>query len=443
MKLMPNSKKGQILIEIIIAVALLGILFHAVFTLLNGAFQTVGEVRVRQTAKHLAQSKIEEIHNLPYDQIGTINGIPSGSIAQYENKKMNGISYNIFTTVIYVDDPFDQFAPNDTLPTDYKRIRVEVNWKGLFPSKRPITLITDIAPQGMEEAEDGGTILIQVADANVNPIPNAEVQLVNDSVNPEINLNLKTNDQGKLLIPGAPACATCYFVSVTKNGYTTSRTYSNQEIANPTKAYLTVEEGGLTDPTFFIDKTSTITIKSYGSRLNGFPPLGNITFHLQGTKKIGTDTSENPVYKIGQDYTTNTNGEIILEDFEWDNYTFTLTDDSLDLAGNNPFELNLLPDSNLVFHFATKEHENNSLLIQIMNNADEPIGSASAELSREEFNEATTSGKIDQPNFGQVFFSPLDSGEHELFIKADGYEDTQNTIDVSGQSIEKIILQEQ
>ncbi len=430
-----ESERGQILIEIVVTVGLLTILFHAVFTLINAAFQSLGDSQARQTARHLAQSKIEEIKNLAYDEIGTQGGIPSGSLVQAETVNQNGLDYLIKTSVIFVDDPFDGFSPSDLLPTDYKRIRVEVSWSGLFSSNRPTVLVTDIAPPGMEDPIAGGTIEIAVFDAQVEPVAEAEVQITNDTVSPAIDLNLRTNDEGKILLPGAPACSSCYFIQAAKDGYTIDRTYSTSEVVNPSKGYLTVEEGKVAEISFKIDKTSTINF--YGSE-------PNVTFHLTSSKIIGTDAEENKIYKLDEDFTTDENGELVLEDFEWATYEFDIVDQEYDTAGTNPLTpINLEPDSELDFQFLLADDEENSLLIKVIDIDDEPIASASARLFNEgDYDEATVSGQLDEPDYGQVFFSPLEPKDYNLEVEAEGYQPESRTVTVQGDSEEQVILEQ-
>jgi len=429
-----KSSRGQILVEIVVAVGLLTILFHAVFTLINAAFHSLGDSRARQTARYLAQSKIEEIKNLAYDQVGTQGGIPSGPLTQSETVTRNGLNYSVKRSVIFVDDPFDDLAPDDLLPTDYKRVRVEVSWSGLFSSKRPTVLVTDIAPPGMEEPVSGGTVEITVFDAQVEPVSEAQVHLVNDSVSPAIDLNLETNEDGKILLPGAPACSSCYFIEVTKQDYTSDRTYSSQEVVNPSKGYLTVEEDKVAEISFKIDKSSTLTI-------NG--PEPNLTFQLTGSKVIGTDDDENPVYKIDEEYTTGSDGRLVLEDFQWGSYKFDLLSEGYDLAGTNPLTpIALQPDSEVDFQFVVEESAENSILIEVVDTNDQPVASASARLfDDQDYEETGYTGEEEEADFGQVFFSPLDFQDYNLEVEAEDYQSDSRKVSVEDQTVERVILE--
>jgi len=68
--------------------------------------------------------------------------------------------------------------------------------------------------------------------------------------------------------PGAPACDTCYKISVSKAGYSSDRTYAPGEtirgtiLAIPAKNFISVVEAQQTDTSFSIDRLSTQTVQS-------------------------------------------------------------------------------------------------------------------------------------------------------------------------------------
>ena len=155
--------KGQSLIGILVSLAIFSILSQAIFTVVSTSLNLVSFNRSRITARHLAQEKIELIRNLPYNDVGTVSGIPAGPLLQEENIVRNKLSYTVKTTIIYIDDSFDNTAPNDLLATDYKRARVEVSWQGLAGSRNnPVVILSDIAPKGIETTTGGGTLSIVV-----------------------------------------------------------------------------------------------------------------------------------------------------------------------------------------------------------------------------------------------------------------------------------------
>lgn len=255
------NTKGFSFVEVIVGTALLLIVFLGIFGAYQLGVKVIGQNKARIIANAIANQKIEFIRNLSYNDIGTAGGIPSGNIPQAEIIARNNIEYTVRTVIIYVDDPFDGLAPDDALPNDYKRAKVEVSWRGLFGGK--VVLITDVSPKGLETSVGGGNLLISVFDAFGSPVAQADVHLVNASVTPPVDANYQTNDQGQILIAGAASSTQNYQITVSKTGYSVDRTYGTEEVANPETPHATVLEGKLTQTSFSIDKTGSFSIDTF------------------------------------------------------------------------------------------------------------------------------------------------------------------------------------
>ena len=223
---MTKSSHGFTLIETVVAIGVFSIFFAAIAFIIQQVLVNVGTSRVRTVALALGQEKMETIRNLPYANIGTVGGIPNGPMLPTENVTINNQTFTVTTSIQYIDDPFDGLAPTDTIPADYKRVRIQITWGGVFPSRSPVTLVTNVVPKGIESNPGGGTLYIQVVDSLGAGVGNATVQITNTTVTPNINLSTLTNSNGNVTIPGAPACVSCYNITVTKAGYSTERTYS-------------------------------------------------------------------------------------------------------------------------------------------------------------------------------------------------------------------------
>lgn len=440
-----NLNLGQAYLDILITIAVLSILIHAIFTLVTTSYEFVNFTRARTTAKHLAQEKIELIHNLPYNEVGTVGGIPPGSILQAENVSRNGLNYFVKTSIIYIDDSFDGAAPDDLLPTDYKRVRIDASWGGLATSGiNPVTLVTDIAPRGVETTTGGGTLSILVFNANAEPVSQTTVKIVAETTNPSVDLILETADNGRVILPGAPACSdNCYHISVSKEGYSSEKTYSIEEVANPNKPHQNVLEGDLTEISFAIDKVSSLAVFSTQSRENDFAPQPNLSFRLRGSKVIGVDINDDPVYKFDQEFTTDDSGRLTIDSLEWDNYDFFLPDGSgWDIAGTNPLiPIIILPDENLEFSFALESHTLNNLLTIFKDSSSNLIASVSAKLFDSEFEATGSSGLSSDPDFGQLFFSGLSAQNYTLEANAAGFLDFSGIVDVNGQAVEEVVME--
>ena len=444
--MLPKNKsiiRGQILIGILIATGVFAILSHALFTLVSSSFKLVAFNRARITARHLAQEKIEVIRNLPYGSVGTIGGVPQGVVTQEENIVRNGLNFLVKTSVVFIDDPFDNLAPDDAIPSDYKRVRVEVSWEGLSKSrKNPVVLLTDISPQ-LEGPAEGGTLIVQVFNANGEAVPQAAVAIVASSLNPTINLTQQTGSSGKVTLPGTPGCISCYEITITKTGYSSDRTYSTGEVANPSKPHMSVFDGQVTQISFAIDKVGSLNISSRDSRENNFAPLGNVTFRLRGNKIIGTNILAQPVYKYDESKITSASGNINLSNMEWDIYHVLMPQPtSYDISGTNLLlPLNLPPEGTIDFTFSVSSHSDHSFFVTIKNPSQTQIATASARIYDDQgFEKVDITGNSGNPDFGQVLLSSLAEKTYHLEATASGYLNFNGDFDVSGYTKGEVVL---
>jgi hypothetical protein len=261
-----RKKSGLTLIESLIGISLLLIVFISIFILVQLGIKLTAQSKARISASALANQKLELTRNLSYDQVGTVGGIPAGSIPETETIVRNNISYIVKTTVVYVDDPFDNTFPNDSLAWDYKRVKVRVSWSDFLGGE--VFFQTDIAPKGIETTGGGGIISILVFDANGQPVSQADIQIENQELIPPISANYETDNQGWLFVPGAPACNDCYKITASKNGYNLERTYKQgeqvreQTMLTPNKPFLSVIEGQLSEISFSIDELATKMVQT-------------------------------------------------------------------------------------------------------------------------------------------------------------------------------------
>ena len=280
-----NLTRGVTLIDTLVAISLMLLIFLGIF----GAFQLSVDVvtnnKARAGAVALADERMEYIRSLPYTSIGTSGGIPAGSLAQTESVSLNGINYTRRTLVVYADDPKDGTGASDTTGvTDYKAVKVNVSWSSRT-GERNLYLVSRFEPlNGLESAVAGGTLVVNVVNANSQPVSSAQVTVTNTSVSPAVNLTTYTNTSGVVTLVGVPA-ATNYAIVATKSGYSTAQTYtSNAQNPNPVPAHLTVSNNQTTSATFAIDLLSSLSVTTYSLS------TGTWTDSFSDNSKIGTGT---------------------------------------------------------------------------------------------------------------------------------------------------------
>jgi prepilin-type N-terminal cleavage/methylation domain-containing protein len=414
-----SSGYGFTMIETVVALAVLGMFFASVGIILQSVLENIGSSRVRATALALAQQKMEVIRNLSYAGVGTVGGIPQGVLAQTEQITINNLVFTVKTSVIYIDDPFDGVMPADLINTDYKRARVEITWGGSYPSRTPLALVTNIVPKGIESIAGGGTLLLQVFNGSGLPVSNATITIDNTAVTPAIHMQTLTNTDGLVVIPGAPSCITCYKISVTKQNYSTDKTYASAEVANPLLPDATVIAGSLTQLSFAIDEVSTLIVNSFNTSNQ---PIANVIFTIHGSKLMGHDTSDNPVYKYK--YSTNTGGgTVAIPALEWDTYTLDLTNSYHTIAGSNPtIPFALLPHTTLNLPIIAVPKTNISLQVTVINSSGTLQSSASATLSNSilGYTDTQITPGTESATFGQVYFGGLSFGTYSLKVSLPG-----------------------
>ncbi|NMC36613.1 carboxypeptidase regulatory-like domain-containing protein [Candidatus Beckwithbacteria bacterium] len=442
-KISSSTSCGQALLDIVVTIGIFLILMHAVFSLVVVIYESMGYAQVHLIARHLATEKLEYLENLPYSQLGTSGGIPQGNIPEFETVERNGLNYTVHTSITYIDDAYDGTAPTDLLPTDYKQIRLEISWSGQYSSRaQPLVLVTTIAPKGLETAVSGGTLSVYVINAQANPVTQAQVHITNSAVTPAIDMTLQSNQDGRVILPGAPSCASCYHITITKTGYTRDKTYTTTEVANPNQRPITISNGCISEGVFVIDELSDLLIATVNDREANFAPLSNVSFRLTGSKQIGTNTDGDPVFKYDQELQTDGEGRLEIPNLEWDNYIITLLESSYTPSGitpSQPFAID--PAQSINLNMALSIKTPNSLLLNVKDPNGNSIASASANLSlTPDFIATSSSGLKDDPDFGQVFFGGLSATTYTYTLSHPDYQSMTGTIPVAGNASETIIL---
>ncbi len=282
-----RSLKGMSFVDVIVGIALVLIIFTALTSLLITSLKVSVLAKTHSVAIAVAESQMEYIRSLSYANIGTVAGIPSGSIPQNATTTQNGVTLATRTFIEYVDDPADGLASGDTngITTDYKRAKVSTTYY-VGSTPHTVTIISNFSPPGIETTTGGGTLKIVVVNAAGSGVPGASVHILNIVASTSVDITTITDYTGTVFLPGAPVSSE-YQVFVSKAGYSSSQTYTrNAANANPTPGYLTVAVNQTTTGTFAIDVLSNLVIRT-------FSPVATTTYTDSFTSSGGIGASAN------------------------------------------------------------------------------------------------------------------------------------------------------
>lgn len=348
--------RGFTLVETLIAMAIFGLLFFALYALGTAAVRGLRTYRDTAAVAALSQSYIEIARNLPYAQVGTKTGNPSGPLPDQVNPLVipyNNYTYQIYFNVAYIDDPADGTSAVDT---DYKQVKLYI--KNLTTNHQS-SFVTTVVPKGLENMATGGALVLSVINAIGQPVPGATLHITNSAITPMLDVFRTTDAQGRWTEVGVKSSASSYHVVATQSGYSTDQTYpSTAQNANPTKPDATVVTGQSTSVSFSIDQVSALTLKAVSQSCQ---PVSGADIQLKGAKLIGTPN----VLKFDQTVTTNASGLAILNPIEWDTYT-PIPKGSYMLYGSSPLQqINLLPNTSQQTMLMLGPATTNSLLVVV------------------------------------------------------------------------------
>ena len=258
MKWQSLNRSGFSLIELLIVIAILALVFGGLFLIFESSLRLISHSRAKMSALSLSTDRLEYIRSLPYDSVGTILGIVPGPIPQTQTVSLNGIDFTERVIVEYVDSPDDGTLAADTngITTDYKLVKIEHSWT-IDGSTNSHVVVSNVVPRSIETDVGGGTLRVNVFDADVNPLQGIDVRLVNTG----IDTTRQTDASGAVLFAGAPAAAG-YEIFVSEAGYSSEQTYkqNSPEVDNPTTLPVAILEADVSTMNFQIDKTSDVNV---------------------------------------------------------------------------------------------------------------------------------------------------------------------------------------
>lgn len=270
MRFRSSHPAGFSLVEVIIVTAISFMIFGGLFASFQYSLRLIGETRARMTALALITDRLEYVRSLPYDDVGTVLGIPSGAIPQYRTVTQNGLDLYERVLIEYVDDDADGSGALDSngVLSDYKRIKIEYEWN-ISGASSSISIASSIVPRSIETTGGGGTLRVNVFDAAVQPLSGMSVRLYNSSSTNPVDVTRSTDATGAALFTGAPA-GSGYEIFVTSSGYSTDQTYqATTSLPFPTTLPVSVLEGDVSTMNFQIDRLSTSTFRFVENQVFG------------------------------------------------------------------------------------------------------------------------------------------------------------------------------
>lgn len=314
----PSQPAGFTLVEVIVSLGLFAILIVSIYGLIQQALKISNDNKLRMAAVTLADQKMERVRNMPYNQVGTLAGIVTGPIPDNETVTGSNGRFEVNTLVLYLDDTFDgtEALGTDTLPTDYKEVRIRVRYHGPFGQK-DVIIYSKVAPRALESSVGGGTLEVRVINASGQPVQGADVTIKNASNTPPTNITAPTNAAGILTLYGAPPSFENYEIIVSKAGYSVSSTTARSAAnPNPTLVNQTVLADQKTSVTLSIDLISTLRIRTISQSLpQNFKINNEGDFSNQLTPRIVSDNDGN-LLLVWQDFRNGSNGKIYAQKYD-------------------------------------------------------------------------------------------------------------------------------
>jgi len=385
-----RKQKGFTLIETLIGVTIFLVISIAVWQGFTQTLNAVGVLRTKNIVTTLANEMFEVVRNMPYEDVGIVDGLPAGKIPKTQLKVKDGREFLITASVVNVDDPFDGTiggSPNDPSPADNKIVEFLIECS--CDDIDPLTVTSKVAPRNLESTGTNGALFVQVIDANGDPIQGADVTIENNSSDPYILVQETTNNDGMFQLVDAPPGIETYEITAKKDGYTTDKTYTAGAAGNPVpnKPHSNVSQGLVTQVSFSIDEESSV---NFNTKRNNCSAAGGVDFDFYGEKTIGEN-----VLKYTRSLITNSTGSTSLTDVEWDTYHLDITDSSFFFAGSNPFvPLAVNPGASQNLDILVESKDPNALLVKVIDgNEGIPVADAVVTLSENSFEEIQLTGQ--------------------------------------------------
>src|SRR6056297_202649 len=175
---------------------------------------------------------------------------------------------------------------------------------------------------------------------------------------------------------------------------------------------------GATLTTVDTNETPSLTAWSV-THIASQPTLSGIPMTSVGEKTLGSDGGGSDVYKNVFTGGTDASGDWVLNDVEYDVYTFTIDDPSYDVIEVCPSDrIALPPDTTEEITFTIGSVAGSRLLVTVTDASDQPVPNAAVRLEQPGYDETQTTSLC-----GQTFFSGggLSAAESTVTVSKPGY----------------------
>lgn len=253
-------------------------------------------------------------------------------------------------------------------------------------------------------------------------------------------MSVKTDTDGRYILPGAPVGTEAYQITVTKTGYGSARTYTAdiEMNPNPNPADLSVAQGEVTTEYFQIARLAD-SISLHTRDITTDAPV-TVAFAIHSDSVIGSDGSGNEIYEYSTINLTDAAGGWQLNDPESGNYTIIFDEAAIGyvVAGTTrdiPFEV--LPNANesVTIYLHSAIPFSGLLTVVDANNArlaDATVRLYTADLTFD-VTQTTTS-------YGQTFFDTITAGSYLIDVTATGYAVYNGSIIIGGNDEQTIYM---
>lgn len=451
-----KNARGFTLIESLVFLFIFAIVSMVFLQTYAVGTRLIIESKNRLGATALANQKMEIVRSIDYTTIGTkhwngnawVYGIPAGDILENETIDVNTVHYSVDTDIRYVDDAFDAQSggsPNDTIPNDYKRVKISVSW-GAQGVDQTVILTSDVAPDGLETAGSGGVLSINILDMPGTGVPDATVRIVNTSAG--VDTTTQTDTTGNITLPGAPVGDQKYALTISKSDYYGTVTYPPYPTSsfNPVDIHASVVANTLNPDVVRIDRAADIEIDTKDPFGTAIP---NRSFSITGGRVIGNVPNTNPVqpvYGFTQSTSTDVSGQKTFANQSFGTYTVSVSGSGYTFYKVSPESpttngLDISPGEDFVAQVILLDDALGSVFVKVTNAADgSAIEGAAAHLTNAIAGYDTTQTT---DKFGFAYFPMalpgLVAGTYTLEVSKSGFQTNNGTFSIGSALVTRTV----